>query len=177
MPEYVVEHFFSNAPDRNTVRMRVVNRFSEEPPGTGRGRDASRFTYYVETVNDGRRVYLRRPANLHNGFDFAVHVERTNFNRSGTGRARSRPSHDDIITDLRAKKATSPIMYQSLFQLLERIYNCEDIDFALGNDLIFNIGYPCDLILASVKWLLIEQDIRYWNYSGRDMFWSEIQGV
>ena len=176
MPEYVVEHFFSNAPDRNTVRMRVINKFSEEPPGRGNGRNASRFTYYVEELSHRRRVYLKRPANLHNGFDFVVHVEGANFNRTGN-EIKSNPAHDDIIEDLRSKKAIDPAMYRRLFCLLERVYNCEDIDFNQANQLVFNTGYPCDLILAVVKWLFIEQDIRYWNYSGRNMFWSGIQDV
>jgi len=33
-------------------------------------------------------------------------------------------------------------------------------------------GYPIDLILGVVKWLFIEQDVRYWNYSGRAMLFS-----
>ena len=176
MPEYVVEQFFSNAPDRNTVRMRVVNRFSEEPPGSGKDSLASRFTYYVEELSCGRRVYLRRPANLHNGFDFVVHVEGANFNRLG-GRTKSNPAHDDIIADLREKKAENPIMYARLFRRLEQVYNCKDVDLEQANELTFNSGYPCDLIVATVKWLFIEQDIRYWNYSGRDMFWSGISNI
>jgi hypothetical protein len=27
-------------------------------------------------------------------------------------------------------------------------------------------------ILKAIKWLFIEQDIRYWNYSGRNMTWG-----
>lgn len=176
MPEYVVEHFFSNAPERNTVRMRIVDKFSEEPPGLGKGDDASRFTYYVENLSHGRRVYLRRPANLHFGFDFVVYVEGVNFNLN-SGRARRNPSHADIIADLQAKKAENPVAYRNLFRLLECVYNCKDINFEQANEIEFGIGYPCDLILATVKWLFIEQDIRYWNYSGRDMFWEAIRKV
>ena len=176
MPEYVVEHFFSNEPDRNTVRMRVVHKFSEEPPGLGKDALASRFKYYVEELNQGRRVYLRRPANLHNGFDFVVHVEGVNFNREG-GRAKSNPAHEDIIVDLAAKKAENQELYGRLFQLLERVYNCENVDLAEANELEFASGYPSDLIIATAKWLFIEQDIRYWNYSGREMFWNGICAI
>ena len=41
------------------------------------------YTYFVEKCNDGNRVYLRRPANLHNGFDFLVCVEGYNFSEEG----------------------------------------------------------------------------------------------
>jgi hypothetical protein len=30
------------------------------------------------------------------------------------------------------------------------------------------------MIIKTIKWLFIEQDIRYWNYSGRDMLWSGV---
>ena len=59
-----ITHFFSNEGTRNEVRMRVVQKFSEETPGTGRGEEASGYTYYVEKLKNGDRVYLQRPANL-----------------------------------------------------------------------------------------------------------------
>ena len=95
MAEYEITTYFSNERTRNEVRMRVVNQLAKETPGKGKGDDASRYKYFVETINDGRRVYLRRPANLHYGFDFVVH---TNFNIDG--RKRTNPKHDDIIEDL-----------------------------------------------------------------------------
>ena len=62
----------SNDGSRNDVRMRVIEQLAKEAPGTGANELASRFIYYVETLSDGNRVYLRRPANLHYGFDFLV---------------------------------------------------------------------------------------------------------
>ena len=52
---------------------------------------------------DGRRIFLRRPANLHNGFDFLVCVENTNFSDEGK-RKRNFPKHDEIVNDLLMKK-------------------------------------------------------------------------
>lgn len=175
MAEHEIEYFFSNAPDRNTVRMRVVNLFAQEEAGLGRGDAASRYTYYVESASDGRRVHLRRPANLHNGFDFVVYVEGVNFNLGG--RYRGNPSHDDIIADLRAKKEECAEKYDSFFELLERVYLCEDVDLNEARNIDFDNSLPCDLILATVKWLFIEQDIRYWNYSGRAMLWEGITAI
>lgn len=31
-------------------------------------------------------------------------------------------------------------------------------------------GYNSAMIILVIKWFFIEQDIRYWNYSGRNMF-------
>lgn len=169
------EMSFSNAPNRNSVRMRVVEELSKEKAGAGKGELASRYTYYVECLADGRRVYLRRPAALHNGFDFVVCVENINFNPNG--RRRCNPTHQDILEDLRSKKAENPREYLKLLHLIEAIYKCKDIDFSTGNLLQFRAGYSSDLILAVLKWLFIEQDIRYWNYSGRDMLWKAIQDI
>ncbi|MCL2774590.1 MAG: DNA adenine methylase [Oscillospiraceae bacterium] len=173
MPEYLLEEIFSNAGTRNEVRMRVVNKFSDENPGTGKDNLASRFTYYVETLSDGNRIYLRRPANLHNGFDFLVCVENYNFNSSGN-RTRNFPKHDDIIKDLQAKKEESSDTYRQLFNVMERVYSCNDVLDDEYGGINFNTGFSADMILKTIKWLFIEQDIRYWNYSGRDMLWQGI---
>ena len=54
---------FSNSGSRNDVRMRVVNEFAKELPGYGNKDKASRYIYYVETLENGDRIYLQRPAN------------------------------------------------------------------------------------------------------------------
>ena len=66
-----------------------------------------------------------------------------------------------------------------LHQAIERVYNCEDPEDILPEytDIKFKVGYPLDLILKVIKWFLIEQDIRDWNYSGRQMFKNGIDGI
>lgn len=173
MAEYVISMNFSNQGSRNEVRMRVVNQFAMEVPGTGRDNEASRYTYYVETLSNGSRIYLRRPANLHFGFDFLVCVENYNFAASGM-RQRNFPKHEDIIEDLQIKRNENQQMYADLFELIYRVYNCEDVMDNEIERIHFNDGLPADLLIKTIKWFFIEQDIRYWNYSGRDMLWSGI---
>lgn len=175
MAEYEITINFSNEGTRNEVRMRVVNEFSKEVQGKGRDEAASRYTYFVEKLEDGRRVYLRRPAYLHYGFDFVVNVEKTNFNKEG--RKRTNPKHSEIVDDLIMKYNENNILYESLYDLMEKVYLCKDIDFSLYKDLKFLNGYSVDMILKVLKWLFIEQDIRYWNYSGRDMLWKSIYNI
>ena len=175
MPEYEITRTFSNSGTRNEVRMRVVNELAKESCGMGREELATRYTYFVEKLDDGRRVYLRRPANLHNGFDFIVCVENVNFNPEG--RARKYPKHEDIINDLKIKKSESLSEYQKLYDYIRQIYMCSDIDFSGVKSLAFKSGYSAELILKTLKWLFIEQDIRYWNYSGRDMLWGGITNI
>ena len=172
MPEYKIYQTFSNAGTQNEVRMRVINELSKETAGTGAGNNASRYTYFVEQLNNGSYVYLRRPANLHYGFDFVVCVENINFNPYG--RKRNYPTHGDIIDDLHNKYIDNPHNYKLLFLYMEQIYNCKDIDYSSIQNITFSVGYPVDMIVKILKWLFIEQDIRYWNYSGRNMLWNDI---
>ena len=64
--------FFPNSGTRNEVRGRIITEFLKELPGTGNGENQSKYLYFVETLKDGNRIYLERPANLHNGFDFLI---------------------------------------------------------------------------------------------------------
>lgn len=174
MPEYSLTINFSNSGTRNEVRMRVVQLLSCEHAGAGTGRLASRYTYYVEKLSDGNHIYLRRPANLHNGFDFLVCVENYNFNTQNA-RKRNYPKHDDLKKDLDIKKNAEPQKYKQLFDLIERVYNCQDVNDIELKAVDFKSGYfQTDLIVKTYKWLFIEQDIRYWNYSGREMLWNGI---
>lgn len=166
-----VTHFFSNKGTRNEVRMRVIQKFSEELPGHGRGDDASGYTYYVETLNNGDRVYLQRPANLYNGFDFLVCVENVNYAGAGK-RVRNFPKHEDINEDLEEKKREDPEMYKKMYELLKKVYECEDVSDEEIAGISFSCGFSVDHIIKTIKWLFIEQDIRYWNYSGRNMTWG-----
>lgn len=164
-----IEKFFSNSGTRNEVRERVITEFLKEAPGTGNGENQSKYLYFVETLKDGNRIYLERPANLHNGFDFLINVENINF--STTNRVKYNPSHDNIFNDLKIKKAESPEKYKKLYKLIENVYSCKEIE---DTNLQFSSGYSVDLILKVAKWFFIEQDIRYWNYSGRAMFMSGV---
>ncbi len=174
MPEFAIDYKLSVYGERNKVRMAVVNEFSKEKPGKGKDELASRYTYYVETLSDGNRVFLRRPAFLHNGFDFVICVE--NFDFSTMGRKRNYPKHKDIIDDLKSKKTEDESKYMKLISVLEDVYNCKDI---CQEEIMIDFvsGYSSELIIKTLKWLFIEQDIRYWNYSGRDMLWNGIKDI
>lgn len=172
--EYTINYTLNTYDDRNAVRMAVVAKLAEELPGKGKKELASRYTYYVETLLERTRIYLRRPGNLHNGFDFVVCVENYNFNPNG--RKRNYPKHEDILSDLRAKKAKNPAKYKDLFLIIKLAYECRKIDEAAMR-IDFHEGYSSESIIKTLKWLFIEQDIRYWNYSGRDMLWSGICSI
>jgi hypothetical protein len=57
---------------------------------------------------------------------------------------------------------------------VELIFKCQQttkINFA------FKTGHSSELIFECVKWLFEEQDVTYWNYSGRTMFYNAIKGI
>ena len=168
--DFVVRDYASRA----ELRKIVVSQFLKEESGLGRGDNASHYRYNVETLSNDRRIYLTRPAYLKKGFDFRINVEGTTFQ---TGR--EYPKHDDIFDDLRLKKQKNPTMCVRLHQVLERVYKCEDPEDILPEceDIKFDVGHPVDLILKVIKWFLIEQDIRDWNYSGRQMFKNGIDEI
>lgn len=171
MPKFTVNLNISNKGTRNEVRTRVIEEFLKEKPGTGKGDKATRYTYYIEELSNGDRVFLERPAWNARGFDFVIHVENTKFSNNKTN-----PTHDDILVDLKNKKSENPEGYKNLYSIIEKVFNCEEIrkDIETIESININSGYPLDLVLYVLKWFFIEQDIRFWNYSGRNMLMSGI---
>ncbi len=176
MARHEISCTFSNEGTRNEVRMRVVNKLSHEENGTGKGDDASRYIYYVETLKNGDRIYLQRPANLYNGFDFLVCVENANYADEGK-RRRNYPKHTDLSEDLKLKKAADPELYGKLYVLIKKVFECHEVTDEEIDEIEFDTGLPTDHVVKALKWLFIEQDIRYWNYSGRHMTWELIESV
>ena len=138
--------------------MCVVNYFSKEEAGKGTGDEAARYIYYVENLKDGNRVYLQRPANLHNGFDFLVCVENISYAKKGE-RYRNYPKHEDIGKDLQSKKKENKKEYSKLYSLLKKVFECRDIQDEEMTNISFSAGLPVDHIIKVIKWLFIEQDI------------------
>lgn len=128
----------------------------------------------METLSTRDRIYLERPANLHNGFDFLVCVENQDYD-AGTGkRARKAPKHDDIYDDLESKKAEDPEKYKRFVALIRKVFECHDVTDEEIHLFDFKSGLASDHVVKALKWLFIEQDIRYWNYSGRNMTWGVV---
>ena len=64
-------------------------------------------------------------------------------------------------------------MYLKLYNLIQKVYECHDVSDEEIANINFSVGLPTDHILKVYKWFFIEQDIRYWNYSGRTKIWLE----
>ncbi|PWL53802.1 MAG: DNA adenine methylase [Clostridium cadaveris] len=158
--------------NRKEIREAVIKKFLNEEPGTGSGENCSRYRYDVEETSDGSKVYLRRPAPLNKGVDFEVHVENVRFREKGRVHM---PSHSNIIQDLIDKKDHNSDEYQKVMNIINKLYNCEIVKEAEYRNIKFDIGHSIEAILKSIKWLFIEQDVTYWNWSGRAMLYSKLR--
>lgn len=170
---YEIDCRFSNKGSRNEVRARVVAAFLQERPGKGKKEDAAHYHYYVEKLFSDKRIYLKRPAYLHNGFDFLICVEGYSFGGPGQ-RRRDYPKHDELLEDLMVKRREAPRYFIRLFQLIKCVYYCEEVP---EKELLLpkEAGeWETDFLIKTFKWFFIEQDIRYWNYEGRGMLWKRL---
>ena len=43
------------------------------------------------------------------------------------------------------------------------------------SNIYFEMGIEIEGILKIVKWLFLEQDVTYWNYSGRAMLYQSLK--
>lgn len=161
--------------DRAQMRRSLIETFVNETPGTGGGEDASRYMYTVERFGD-YTIYLKRPTQLNKGFDFTVNIEGVFFKKQ---RRYSNPRHQDIADALFECKQKNPNDFDKISSSIRDIYACREVDFSSPSNLFFtdyqNELHPIEIILLAIKWLFMEQDCAYWNYSGRRMFFEYLQ--
>lgn len=115
------------------------------------------------------------------GFDFLISLKKNdvsvNFSeekldKNGkTKRKTASPGFDDVYADLEIKKQENVNKFQKIIPIIYEIYDCNDIDIAkISKNIHFDKGLPIEVVFKLIKWLFIEQDLRYWNYSGRATF-------
>lgn len=170
MPTYTIDYELPVG-NRTQMRQALISCFLNETAGTGRDNNASRYQYNVETYGN-YGIYLRRPTQLNKGFDFTVNVEGMYFKKN---RRYSNPSHQDIFDALTYCLNTYPEEYDAVRKAIVDIYNCIDADLSQINAYFCDhegTEHPIQIILLAIKWLFMEQDCAYWNYSGRRMLFD-----
>lgn len=178
MVEVVSRRFHGN---RREMRQSLVDTFLAEEPGTGKGALCSRYIYKVDKSHSGHVIELHRPAFLNKGIDFTVRCQTVCFN-PGKTRWKHVPKHDDLIEILRGIKTSRPRLYRGVKESLQRVYECKrvqnysDLEKFMSPPLVNGaMGCPGDVAVLVAKWLFAEQDITYWNYSGRAMLYSKLR--
>lgn len=134
------------------------------------------YRYFVETLQTGKRVYLERPGQLNKGCDFVIFVEDFILFANGNDKP---PRHRDLINDLASKSNLNRAQFLQLRSLIQDVYNCNPMQPILvqASTLPVNTGWPHELVLKAVRWFFIEQDLTYWNRTGRAMLWNAIQNI
>lgn len=166
------------ATTREEYHKQLIMLFLKEKHGTSQ--EWNYYDYFVETGKNGKRVYLHRPAYKNKGMDFEVRVEDHQFRYGKYGNIISsgnRPSHSEIWDDVHAKVVENPEDGQKLKALITQVYNCEEPNEDIINTCRFTTGLPLDLLLYTIKWLFIEQDMTYWNQSGREMNYNGLMEI
>lgn len=174
MPLHTMDY---NLPISNRTQMRkmLISCFLNETAGIGKGDNASRYQYNVEIYGD-YGIYLKRPTQLNKGFDFTVNVKGVYFKKN---KRYSNPSHQDIFNALTYCMNTYYDEYDKVKKAIIEIYNCNNIDLTQINACFCDYKgaeHPIQVILLAIKWLFMEQDCAYWNYSGRKMLFDAFKG-
>lgn len=177
MPNFTIETTI-NYKNRNEQRQNLINLFSQEQPGTGKGDLCTKYTYIVDSFKN-YQILLKRPGSINKGFDFAVQVSNLYF--KDKLKKHAEPNHDNIVYALNSCKNDNPLIYKdNIVPIINKIYAGHNIvfdeNFSLGffHNRYDNEYYPIELILLTLKWLFAEQDFTYWNYSGRNMLYSKL---
>ena len=162
--------------DRVTIRRKLLAIIGREACGTGTEEKASRYIYQVEKTRDGFWVELHRPAFLNKGIDFTVRIPGIQFNECKSKHWRHIPRHQDIISVLKEfKKIHGHVKYQKISLHLESIYKCLDPKITPNIRIQYlSQNLHTDVIFFSLKWLFIEQDLTYWNFSGREKLYKAL---
>ena len=164
--------FKLRATTREEARSKVVRKFFKEKHGEGTGDLASKYEYVVETYSD-YKVVLKRPARINKGFDFLICTPGIYYK---TGKKRKQYPSDTkdipfILTNV--KQNIGDEAYKSIKTIINQIFMFKEFDKAISN--IKNINLtdadgilrPLPILLLTLYWLFMEQDITYWNASGR----------
>lgn len=158
---------FSN---RSDVRKYMLYLYATEDCKT-------KIRYYVETLANGKRIYLERPTFLNKGCDFQIYVEDLIVYNNGNDKC---PSHKDVFEDLRLKKKQlTTQQYSTLVSAITDIYEVKPYKVAeiKINQLPIPDSWSYETLLKLLRWLFIEQDITYWAQTGREMLMGGIKEI
>jgi hypothetical protein len=79
-------------------------------------------------------------------------------------------------------KSTYPRRYKLISDDVRRVYQCEepsnlDVLATMTHSLVSTDekGIPADVVVLIAKWQFAEQDLTYWNNSGRGMLFSSLE--
>ena len=149
---------------RAMARVFLMQKWGEEKEG-------GKYRYFVEKFDNGGRLYLERPGRLNKGCDFVIFLENSFLHKNGNDRP---PSHKDLFGDLERKKARlAPKHWRALLDAIRAEYDLKTappLALRTGDDEL-----DAARLTALCRWFFLEQDLTYWNRTGRHMLWGAIE--
>ena len=155
---------------KDDFRKFLLSEWMKESVGT-------QYRYFVETLSDGKRVYLERPGRLNKGCDFVIFIEGLFVYKNGNDKP---PSHKDLLIDLQNKRrALNQECWNEIVSAIEKVHKTNSYNVSLGLlDEINSVPVmSLEQILHLCKWFFIEQDLTYWSGEGRDMLLKVIKSI
>lgn len=148
---------------RAAARLALLMKWGEEQAG-------QQYRYFAETFSDGKRLYLERPGQLNQGCDFVIFLEDCFLFNNGNDRP---PSHQDLFADLAAKREQlSDADWALALEAIRAVHALKPPPALDLPECAGTLDYP--RLLALCCWFFLEQDLTYWNGTGRDMLWEAI---
>jgi len=128
------------------------------------------YAYEVETMTDNSAIYLLRPT-WKRGMDYLVVYKSKDGSIHG-------PKFEDVDADLAAKKKAEPKLFESLLESAAEVHRGNDPMETLAHFPAISgcswVGMPVENVLKTMKWLFIDEDIKFWGHEGRDKWkWKE----
>ncbi len=158
------------ARDRRGIREQVVGYWLAEESGSVSV--CHRYRYWVESLSDGSRIYLERPARLNKGIDFVIYCERFLYWRNGNDRP---PGHGDLLRELRDLSTLSQEHRREIRESLRAIWDCLPPEEAMVKLVLLQKDLRAERCLKLARWFFVEQDLTYWTESGRYMLRAAIE--
>lgn len=154
---------------RAEQRRRVVETWLAERPGTTAERHT--YRYDVETLSNGRKIYIKRPARLNKGMDFVIYCEGWLKNKTNPNDKPPSFRHllDAITTFANPSGSRDLVRLTAIHDGLRRVWQCEPPETVQSADRALDGNVDAERILKLAKWFFIEQDLTYWTESGREM--------
>lgn len=81
----------------------------------------------------------------------------------------------EVLSDCRV---SYPRAYDKVEAAIADIYNCRDANISNIRACFHDYegkAHPIQIVLLAIKWLFMEQDCTYWNYSGRAMLFEHLR--
>lgn len=151
------------------IRDFLLRQWISESPQT-------KYRYFVEILQGGKRIYLERPGRLNKGCDFVIYVENSYQWANGNDRP---PNYDFVLNDLQQKKSQlTTDQWNSFLSAVNEIYNSNP--YANTTQFINelpHIGHDYELLLKLIRWFFVEQDITYWFGEGRNKLYQKIVNI